>query len=130
MLERMVNKKAAGQMTSAVRHGFTMLGLLITMACIIGLFVILASSINKRVTGEGNTREGTINSFQDQMNLNTIHKGMTMAALGNDGDYLIPSKATQKAQRRSAAITTTNPFYRCHANGARIQPLLVSQHPG
>lgn len=108
LLERMVDKKVVGQMTSEVRHGFTMLGLLITMACIIGLFVILASSINKRVTGEGNTREGTINSFQDQMNLNTIHKGMTMAALSNNGDYLIPSKV---ARSRDWSLNTTANLY-------------------
>ncbi len=85
-----------------------MLGLLITVACIIVLVVILASSIDKSVTGEGNTRQGTVNSFQDQMNLNMIYKGMTIAALSNNGDYLVPSKV---ARSRDWSLNTTANLY-------------------
>ena len=45
------------------RHrGLSLVGLLVTMVCLVALFAIGLSSLNKAVTGEGSAVEGTVRS--------------------------------------------------------------------
>ena len=45
------------------RSAFSMIGMLITMVCMLVLFVILMYSLNKAVTGQKTQHEGTVRSF-------------------------------------------------------------------
>jgi hypothetical protein len=75
------------------RRGFSLLGMLITMACIVILLVILGNSLNLAITGRGSPLEGTVRSYKDQFALNAMYQAMMIA--GQDyhgGDHLpVPS---------------------------------------
>src|SRR5207237_370187 len=82
----MVNASASSQ-----RRAFSMVGMLVTMLCIVVLFAIMMQSLNKAVTGQGSQHEGTVRSFQDDMYLSELYKGIAVAANDNRGQYLTPS---------------------------------------
>lgn len=74
-----------------MQRGFSMIGILITMACIVVLFAIMMNSVNKSVTGQGTQQSGTVRSFQDELYLKAIFDSMMVHSLENKGVYIVPS---------------------------------------
>lgn len=87
--------------------GFSMVGMLITLACIVVLFSLLMTSLNKRVTGEGSAKEGTVRSFQDELYLDSIFKSMLAHAVDHRGRFITPSEV---ARGDRGLDTTANLF--------------------
>ena len=82
------------------RRGYSLVGLLITMAIIAVLMSIMLTSMNKAVTGEGSTKEGTAFTIQDQMQLRAVHQGFIIHAMSNKEKFLIPSELGSTGTRR------------------------------
>lgn len=76
----------------AFSRAFSMVGLLVTMVCMVILFAIGMSAMNKAVTGEGSAVEGTVRSVQDQLALYTIATSMVTFASDHGGRFLTPSE--------------------------------------
>src|SRR5688572_8750374 len=85
-------------------RGFSMIGLLITMVCMVVLSVILMTSLNKAVTGQKTQQSGTVRSFEDKMYLLAIYQSMLAGATENNSDYLSPSAV---ARSKDATLNTT-----------------------
>jgi len=71
--------------------GFSMVGMLISLACILVLFTILMTSMNKAITGEGSAQDNTVRSFEDKMYLVALHQSMIVAASDLQGWFIVPS---------------------------------------
>jgi hypothetical protein len=99
-------QRASGQ--GLVPRGYSLVGLLITMAMIAVLWSILATSMNKAVTGEGSTKEGTVNTVKDQIQLSAIHQAFYIQAMDNQGAFLIPSEMGQGGPK---SLDTTANLY-------------------
>ena len=78
-------------MKSALRRGFSLIGMLITFACIVILFAILMQSMNTRITGNGSTKQGTVRSMQEEMQLNALFQSMFADANRFRGRLIMPS---------------------------------------
>jgi type II secretory pathway pseudopilin PulG len=89
-------------------RAFSLIGLLITMACVVVLFSILMTSMNKAVTGEGSAVQGTVASVEDQLHLYAINLGLSVYAGDNGGRYPVPSEISGSGDR--SEDTTAN-FY-------------------
>jgi hypothetical protein len=75
-----------------VRRGYGLLGLLITFACIVVLFAISMTAINKAITGEGSPLGGTVRSTQDRIQLYSIYQSMLAGAPDfPQSSYIAPS---------------------------------------
>lgn len=74
------------------RSAFSLIGLLVTMACIVVLFVILMNAMNKAVTGQGSQQELTLRSFEDKLKLTSLYQSMVANAQDNRGEFLVPAK--------------------------------------
>lgn len=81
-----------------------MIGMLITMVCIVVLFAILMNSLNKAVTGQKTQQIGTVRSFEDKLYLTAIYQSMLANASENKGKYITP---TGVAQRNDVALNIT-----------------------
>jgi hypothetical protein len=76
---------------STASRGFSLVGMLITLVCMVVLFTIGMSAMNKAVTGEGSAVEGTVRSVEDQMYLYALHQAMVVHANDNRERFLVPS---------------------------------------
>lgn len=74
------------------RRGFSMVGMLITMVCIVVLFSLLMTSMNKAITGQGSAVQGTVRSFEDEMTLTGLYQSMLANAADRKGRYLTPGE--------------------------------------
>ena len=81
-----------------------MIGLLITMVCIVVLFSILMNSLNKAVTGQKTQQPGTVRSFEDKMYLLAIYQSMLAGATENRSSYITPARM---ANSNDVALNTT-----------------------
>lgn len=89
------------------RAGYGLLGLLITLVCIVVLFAISMSALNKAITGEGSPREGTVRSTQDMIQLNGLYQSMLAGSRDfQDSRYLVPSIVSRSGDR--SEDTTAN----------------------
>ena len=66
-----------------LRRGTSLVGILVSMAILVVLFAVAMSAINKAVTGEGNTRGGTVRGLEDQIQLNQIAVACFIAGRDN-----------------------------------------------
>ena len=73
------------------RRGFSMIGILISMVCIVVLFALLMTSLNKAVTGQGSQQAGTVRSTQDELYLYSMYQSLAVFANDNKGSYPVPS---------------------------------------
>lgn len=74
------------------RPGYSMLGILITLVCIIILFTISMSALNRAVTGEGSAMRGTVRSVQDQAALYGLYQSMIVSSHDHGGSrFVVPS---------------------------------------
>lgn len=90
-------------------RGFSMIGLLVTLVCILILFTISMNALNRAVTGQGSAVSGTVRSVQDELYLRTIFTGLVTA--GNemrDSRFPVPSML---ARSDDWSINTTANFY-------------------
>lgn len=90
-------------------RGFSLIGILITMVCIIVLFTIGMNAMNKAVTGQGSALQGTVRSTQDMMYFSAIYTGLVTA--GNDmrdSRFPVPSML---ANSNDWSLNTTANFY-------------------
>lgn len=85
-----------------------MVGLLITMACIVVLFAILMTSLNKAVTGQGSQQAGTVRSTVDEMYLYSMYQ--SLAVFGNDNKGLYPVPSAISGSKDVTEDTTANLF--------------------
>jgi hypothetical protein len=85
-----------------------MVGLLISMVCIVVLFAILMNSMNKAVTGQGSAVKGTVRSFEDELTLTGLYQSMLVNAGDNKGQFLTPGEL---GGRSDAAKNTTANLY-------------------
>lgn len=89
-------------------RGFSLIGLLITMVCIVVLMYLLMSSMNTAVTGAGNTLPGTVHSVKDELHLASLFRSIMANARDNGGSYLVPSEVDRS---RDASRNTTASLY-------------------
>lgn len=86
-------------------RGYTIIALLVTMACIVVLASFLLGGLNTAVTGAGNTLPGSVASVKDQLNLQEIFKAMlvssdlTGSSRGSASGLPLPSAVEGKARR-------------------------------
>jgi hypothetical protein len=66
-------------MRSHTRPGFSLIGTLITMACLLVLMVISLNAINRAITGAGTALPGTVRSTQDMAQLYRLHQAFYIA---------------------------------------------------
>jgi len=81
-------------MNRSRRFGFSMVGMLVTMACMLVLFVIGMNAMDKAVTGEGSAVDGTVRSLEDKLLLYALHQSMVVSANDHGGRYLTPSEVS------------------------------------
>lgn len=93
---------------TTARSGFSMVGLLVTMVCIVILTSLLLTSLNKAVTGEGSQHEGTVHSFVDKEYLYGLFQSMAVHAPDNKDVYLVPSELS--GSKDISQNTTANLF--------------------
>jgi hypothetical protein len=93
-------------MHQSPRPAFSLVGLLITMACVVVLFAVLMTSLNQAYTGEGSAVQGTVRSVEDQLHLYAIFQGLTVFASQNRNEYPVPSVISGRGDRRED--TTAN----------------------
>lgn len=78
------------------RRAYSLIGLLVTLVCIVVLFAIGMSALNKAVTGEGSVQPGTVRSVEDQLALTAL--AQSMVANADQGsrrsDFIRPSALT------------------------------------
>lgn len=88
--------------------GFSLVGLLVTLTCMLVLFVIGMTALDKAVTGQGSTRDGTVRSVKDQIYLSALHQAMVVHAADRKGRYVTPSALTEDGDR---SVDTTANLY-------------------
>ncbi|MHC4947986.1 MAG: hypothetical protein ACYTG1_06965 [Planctomycetota bacterium] len=92
------------------RGGLSLVGLLVTMVCIVVLFVILMNTLNTSITGGGAVKEFTARSTEDKFALSGIFQSIATSMIETDADYLVPSRLTRgkdRADDTTAALFST-----------------------
>ncbi len=98
------------------RRGNSLVGILVTMAIIVVLFAVLMNSLNKAVTGAGNTTAGSAHSLQDQVQLQQL--AITCFIAGqNNGLKGAPTPSDRSKASTNSLDSTAN-----------IYSLLVAEH--
>jgi hypothetical protein len=87
-----------------------MVGMLITMVCMVVLFTILMTSLNKAVTGEGSQHEMTVRSFEDKLYLDSLFKSMLVFSNDNKGRFITPAAMSGSTSKDPSLNTTANLF--------------------
>lgn len=101
------------------RRAYTLVGLLVALACLAILFAIGLTALNKAGTGGGSTTKSSVNSFTDQMALASLYQSMSVAALDNDGRFIVPSEV---AGSDDPALNTTANLYSAMVAQEYIMP--------
>ena len=80
-----------------IKHrGFSLIGILISLASIVVLMSIYMTSVDKAVTGgKGKSVQESVWGMQDQIQLQLIGQGLTIHAITNGEDFLTPSKLSR-----------------------------------
>ncbi|MBC8310517.1 MAG: type II secretion system protein [Phycisphaerales bacterium] len=77
------------------QHGFSLIGILISIACVVVLMSIYMTSVSKSVTGGKGTSSNTSAwGMMDQIQLQTIGRALLMDAI-TSGQYLTPSEVSR-----------------------------------
>lgn len=106
------------------RAAFSLVGMLVTLVCMVVLMVILMTSMNKAVTGEGSSKDGTVHSFEDKMYLKALFDSMAVNANENKGSYLVPSNCS--GSNDPSQNTTANMFSAMLAQNFTVPKQLIS----
>lgn len=105
-------------------RGSSLIGLLLAVAILLVLGVVMLSSVNKSVTGEGSVVRGTVASFQDKQYLYSLFGSIAAAAQGNEGRYITPGELTGRRDGRDN--TTANLFSAMIAKHYTVPGQLIS----
>lgn len=97
----------------------SLVGMLVTLVCILVLSVVLLQGLNKAVTGEGSVQGGTVRSLEDKVQLYALMQGMTLWANERRSDLLRPSELDGRADR---SLDTTANLYSAMIAQRLIQP--------
>jgi hypothetical protein len=89
-------------------RAFSLVGLLVTMVIMVVLASVLLTSLNQAVTGAGNTKEGTVRSIRDEMNLKSLFQSIMAWSADHGGGYILPSEIDHS---HDPTINTTANFY-------------------
>ncbi len=90
-------------------RGYSLIGLLISMAILLVLGVVMSNAINKSTTGGGSTLSGTVKSFQDKQYLASMYQTLVVEAqMSGEGRFLVPSALTRRGD--AGDDTTANLF--------------------
>lgn len=73
-----------------LRHGTTLVGLLVAVVCLLVLSVVALNSINKAMTGAGSTLPGTARTLEDQQYLVSLFKSIAAGAQEYNGRFIDP----------------------------------------
>lgn len=92
------------------RTAFSMVGMLITLVCMVVLFTILMTSLNKTVTGEGSQHEMTVHSFEDKLYLDSLFKSILVYSNDNKGRFIVPGEMSGPGRIDPTLNTTANLF--------------------
>lgn len=92
-----------------LRRGTSLVGILVSMAILVVLFAVAMSAINKAVTGEGNTRGGTVRGLEDQIQLNQIAVACFIA--GRDNGTKGAPMPSELVEDRAGVTNTTAAIY-------------------
>ena len=91
------------------RHGFSLVGIIISMAIMVVLFSLLMTAMNKAVTGEGSAVQGTVRSTQDELYLTGLFQSMIAHSIDTKGErFITPSEIT--GSKKIEENTTSNLF--------------------
>ncbi|UCD75748.1 MAG: hypothetical protein JSV91_02300 [Phycisphaerales bacterium] len=90
------------------RRGVSLVGLLVTLLCILVLAAILITAIDKATIGQDSSVKGTVDSVSDQMTFNAMYQSMFACTMSNNGRYLVPSEVVGD---RDVSRDTTANFY-------------------
>jgi Tfp pilus assembly protein PilE len=104
------------------RRGYSMIGVLITMAIIVVLMAISMTALNDAITGSGNTKSGTAHSMEDKINLSQLYQTFAFSALENNGSLLVPSDLLGG---RDHSVNTTANIYSAFIMQNRIGPRML-----
>ncbi len=105
-------------------RGFSLVGLLVTMACILVLAVIGLNAVNNAVTGGGTQLPGTVRSHQDRMYLVAVYQSMAVESQMSGGRFIVPSEFSQSGDR--TLDTTANLYSAMIAAAYTVPGQLVS----
>ncbi len=101
------------------RAAFSLVGLLVTLTCMLVLSVIAMSALNKAVTGEGATRQGTVRSVKDQVYLYALHQSLVVNASERRGRFVTPSGLAESGE---VTLDTTANLFSAMAMGQYLRP--------
>jgi hypothetical protein len=76
-----------------MERGYSIIGLLVTMACILVLAVVLLSALNQSITGGGAVKENTVRSLEDKLHLASLYQAIVVASQ-LEGAFPVPSEAS------------------------------------
>lgn len=112
---------------AALRHGNSLVGLLVAMAILVVLFAVLMSSMNVAVTGAGNTTSGSVHSFADQLQLKGLAEACFIAGQGNNFKGA-PTPSQRKGTDSNAPDTTANIYSLLIAERFADTSMLISKN--
>ena len=111
-------------MKSRPATGYSIIGLRVTMVCMLVLAVIMMNALNKSMTGAGSALPGTVASFEDKQYLVILYQSMATGASFNDGRFLVPSELS--GRRDPTENTTADLFSAMIAQQYTVPGQLIS----
>ena len=112
-------------MMSHIRRAFSLIGMLVTLACIVVLFVIMSRSMQVATTGGGKTLPNTLSSANDREVLRRLYDMMAASANDFGGRFISPSRLANKGD---ITVDTTANLYSAMVMNNYVDPLkLVSR---
>ncbi len=76
--------------------GISLIGILVSLACVVVLMSIYMSSVQKAVTGgNGVSAPKSVWGMQDQIQLQLLGQALTIDAMSNNNQFLTPSKVSR-----------------------------------
>jgi hypothetical protein len=104
--------------------GFSLIGLLVTLVCLLVLGVVMTNALNRAMTGSGSTLPGTAASFEDKQYLTALFKAMAADSHFNDGRFLVPGELSRRPN--VSDNTTANLFSAMIAQHYTVPGQLIS----
>ena len=89
-------------------RGFSLIGMLVALVCLLVLGVIMLNSVNKAMRGGGTVLPGTVASFEDTQYLVALQQALVTASFDTDSRLLVPSDL---ARDRDTTQDTTASLY-------------------
>lgn len=105
-------------------RGYSLIGILITMAIIVVLYAISMQALDKAISGEGNTESGTAYSMVDKITLQQIYQSLLMETQSRNGALPTPSVIAGNAD--TGLNTTANLYSAMIAENYVTPKMLIS----